>query len=152
MFTRNLCEKFWVPVFFQSKAISLSPRLFSSPTLRNHPTWRANCRKQWHIQAGMTEMETGGISCSVGVWETKRMSLQLWERGMSFESWLGRAPKTFDMFCKVQNRHLGSWEPKATFTYLSGENRRHSFTLKSLTWSLPKYYRIISPSLCKQSK
>lgn len=156
MFPRNLCEKFWVLVFFQGKAISLSLRLFSSPTLRNHPTWRANCRKQWLIQAGMTEMETGGISCSVGVWETKRISFEFWERGVSFESWWGRAPykpyKTFEMFRKVQNRNLGSWEPKAAFMYLSWQNGRHSFTLSSWTWSLPRYYRIISPSLCKQSK
>lgn len=143
--------------FFQGKAISRSLRLFSSPTLRNHPTWRANCRKQWHFQAGMTEMETGGISCSAGVWEipavvTRRISFLLWERGMSSESWWGRAPKTFEMFCKVQNHNLGSWEPDATFMYLSWQNGRHSFTLSSLTWCLPKYYRIISPSLCKQSK
>lgn len=135
---------------------SFTPPFFIS-NIEESPDVKSKLPRTMTHPSGMTEMETGGISCSVGVWEipaaiTKTISFQLWERGMSFESWWGRAPKTFEMFCKVQNRNLGSWEPKATFMYLSWQNGRHSLTLSSLTWSLPKYYRIISPRLCNQSK
>lgn len=107
--------------FLQIKVIPASLYFSHLYLSGNHPMWRAHCCKHRRIRAGMTEMETGDISFSAGVWAIpaeviKRISLHLWECGSaSFDSWRGRALGISEIFSKLahlKQRALGSWEPK----------------------------------------